>query len=107
MIPPPLRTQQNEENIKALQSQFEEILHNCSKFNWPTEATSDIETLSNDSNPEVDNQKRFYEGPFLNLIFMKIKNLPLLVSSTRTCALMAFTLKKQKRIKVKLLFLGV
>lgn len=81
MIPPSLRTQQSEENIKALQSQFEKILHNCSKFNWPTEATSDVETLSNDSNPEVDNQKRFYEGPFLNLIFTKIKNLPLLVSA--------------------------
>lgn len=43
---------------------YEDIFVKCKKFNWPSEAL--------DSNQLYD----FDEGPFLNMIFRKISNIP-------------------------------
>lgn len=60
--------------ITESQRQYSLIVATCSSFSWPSEATSD-DNLSSDSHPESD-YKQFYEGPFLRMIFKKIRDLP-------------------------------
>ncbi len=82
IVPSQVRIQEVEEKIEELQNEYEQILSRCGHFNWPKEATSDMENISNDSNPEVDLcNKAFYEGPFLRMIFTKISNMPHLVNN--------------------------
>ncbi|XP_054273575.1 FHF complex subunit HOOK interacting protein 2A-like [Macrosteles quadrilineatus] len=60
--------------VSESQRQYSLVLAACSRFSWPVEAVSD-DNLSSDSRPEADT-RQFYEGPFLRMIFNRIRDLP-------------------------------
>lgn len=60
--------------VSESQRQYTIVLTACKSFTWPNEAISD-DNLSSDSQPEADS-RQFYEGPFLKMIFARIRDLP-------------------------------
>lgn len=52
------------DHITSTKIIYEDILVKCKKFNWPSEALDSIQLYD------------FDEGPFLNMIFRKISNIP-------------------------------
>lgn len=79
VVPPSLRSSPVESGgyqqyISESQRQYSLVVAACSRFAWPAEAISD-DNLSSDSRPEADS-RQFYEGPFLRMIFNRIRNLP-------------------------------
>uniref|UniRef100_A0A1B6BXJ8 FHF complex subunit HOOK-interacting protein C-terminal domain-containing protein n=1 Tax=Clastoptera arizonana TaxID=38151 RepID=A0A1B6BXJ8_9HEMI len=80
VLPPQLRSAPATEGnsyyqyISESQRQYSIVLTACKSFSWPNEAVSD-DNHSSDSQPEADS-RQFYEGPFLKMIFERIRNLP-------------------------------
>lgn len=94
ITPIQLRSQNTDENIEQLKKHYEQVIKRCAEHHWPTEAVSDVESVSSDSNPEVDTHfRRFYEGPFLRMIFTKIKYIHTLVRTLMNLFFKVFHVK--------------
>uniref|UniRef100_A0A1B6KDU8 FHF complex subunit HOOK-interacting protein C-terminal domain-containing protein n=1 Tax=Graphocephala atropunctata TaxID=36148 RepID=A0A1B6KDU8_9HEMI len=80
VLPPVLRSAPSAETggyhqyVSESQRQYSLVVAACAGFSWPVEAVSD-DNLSSDSRPESD-ARQFYEGPFLRMIFNRIRDLP-------------------------------
>lgn len=81
VVPPQLRSAPPTESsgyhqyVSESAHQYSKVLQACKSFSWPIDAVSD-ENGSSDSKPEADGQKIFYEGPFLKMLFNRLRNLP-------------------------------
>ncbi|KAJ9579583.1 hypothetical protein L9F63_004768 [Diploptera punctata] len=70
-----------EQYVQDADRQYQACIGRCTCFGWPCEATFPEpaeydDSGSSDSRPEADHGRRFYEGPFLRMLFIRLVRLP-------------------------------